>query len=227
MGKKLILLLCFITLLLLSASYDRWELVKDKENIKVFAKISTGSDLKEFKAETVINARIEVIMSVLRDIPAWVQWLPKCIESRVVNKLNDYSWIIYCVSDAPWPVKDRDYVIERTELLEYESGRAVISFNSTKEEIVPCNKDIVRMKLSGEWIITYIDREHVKIEYTMKSNLGGKLSSSMINNENQNFIYKTILGLKKIVTNEKYINAGEKSKDREEIENFRNKNNLN
>ena len=95
-------------------AYDSadWHLDFDKEGIKIFTKTQTDSDYHAFKAEAVLNAPIQDIMAVMANPGSCMEWVHGCIESWGLKEESFNKRYAYSVNDLPWPVQDRDYVIE-------------------------------------------------------------------------------------------------------------------
>jgi hypothetical protein len=102
-----------------------WELLRDKDGIKVYKKHSVDSKIVEFKGVTVVNAKIETIMEVKLDFKATAEWLLFVEEVRVLKGLekkdNDFNMSIYLSTDMPWPVSNRDCLMNVTGVLKFDS----------------------------------------------------------------------------------------------------------
>jgi len=70
-----------------------WRTVRSADGITVHTRDVADSDMDEFKAVTVLPARIEVISEVFRDGSSYSKWMADCIEARIVKgrKLKNFS----------------------------------------------------------------------------------------------------------------------------------------
>ena len=212
---KVIVLIILILSAVFAHADDNWDLIKDSEGIQVLNKNVAGSEIKEFKATAIIDAPIEVIFEVMADVPAESLWMDSCIESKiikhidkfVISKDNYYSKdLVYNAIHGTFPVANRDFIVE-TEMRGYLKKRSInINIRAVIDSGIPVREGYVRItELTGSWFFQYIDRNHTSVVYQINQNPGGNLPSSIVNYINKNMPYKTILGLREITKNEKYI----------------------
>src|SRR5512137_1378703 len=84
-----------------------WNLKIQKDGIEVSTRPVKGSDLDEFMGTTDIDASIDVVYAVIKDVPAATQWMADCKENREIRKIDEYKSVQFNVTKAPWPVSDR------------------------------------------------------------------------------------------------------------------------
>ncbi len=197
---------------LANAGAEEWTLESNTNDIAVYTRPFEGSDINEFKGVATLNAGIEVLLALLQDVGAQTEWMERCLKSEIVEKINEFERIVYNVTDVPWPFSDRDVVVKQNVKVD-KKGRLIISFSSTNSELVPVNKNRIRMKtLKGEWIFELLDRNHTKVTYSIKTNPGGSLPAFMVNYASAKIPYKTLSGMKRMVTKQKYIKAAKRIK---------------
>jgi len=178
-----------------------------------------GSDLKEFIAITLIDARMEVVGEVFRDIEAQPLWMSTCIEARIVKKIDRNRLIIYTVMNSPWPAKDRDIVIKNDTMYDLKNGKGLITFEALKEPLVPLRKDRVRItELIGSFKMEYLGRDKTKLIYRQIVNPGGDVPLELAYLMIKNNPYKTLLSLKKIVKNATYATQAKENPDEKIID---------
>lgn len=199
-----------------------WQFSKSVDGIQIYTKTIDNSKISEFKGITIVDARIEVVGMVLRDISAYTQWMSGCMESRIIEKFDENNLITYYTQETPWPVQNRDVVIKATTQIDWERGSVIVNFQSIEDVRMPPTEKFVRMnEMRGEWQLKYVDRTHTKITFLLKLDPAGAIPAFMVNSSNNNFQYHTLLNLKKMVTQQKYLDAANQSKDREMIEKYR------
>ncbi len=222
--KTILMLLLFLSGTPAHAEYN-WEQVKYSDGIKIFNRQVEGSEIKEFKAEAIIDAPLEIIFEVMIDVDAGPQWMNRCIESRLVKNVDRFILskhgfhsknIVYNATGVPFPVSNRDLIVETNINFDFKTGSLDINFHSVNDSSVPVRKGYVRITdLTGSWSFKYIDAGHTKAIYQIKQNPGGSLPSSIINYSSKNLPYNTITALRKIVNDPKYIiTAAKRKKDR-------------
>lgn len=182
-----------------------WKLAIQKDGIDVSTRPVKGSDFDEFMGSADIDASIDVVYAVLTDIPAATQWMADCKENREIRKIDEHASVQFNVTKTQWPVADREALCIVTEKKDEKTGKITFEFHETNDPPVPVGKGNVRMpEISGQWVLTPINRDHTKVIYTVKSNPGGSLPKYLANTKSKEIPYKTLLGLKMMVKKDKY-----------------------
>jgi hypothetical protein len=182
-----------------------WKLAIRKDGIDVSTRPVKGSDFDEFMGSADIDASIDVVSAVLKDIPVATQWMADCKENREIRKIDERTSVQFNVTKAPWPVSDRESLCIVTEKKDEKTGKITFEFHETNDPSVPVGKGNVRMpEISGQWVLTPINRDHTKVIYTVKSNPGGSLPKSLANMKSKDIPFNTLMGLKMMVKKDKY-----------------------
>ena len=182
-----------------------WKLAIQKDGIDVSIRPVKGSDFDEFMGTADIDASIDVVYAVLKDIPAATQWMADCKENREIRKIDERTSVQFNVTKAPWPVSDRESLCIVTEKKDEKTGKITFEFHETNDPSVPVGKGNVRMpEISGQWVLIPVNRDHTKVIYTAKSNPGGSLPKALANMKSKDIPYNTLLGLKMMVKKDKY-----------------------
>jgi hypothetical protein len=182
-----------------------WKLAKEGDGIQVFTRPVVDSDNDEFLGITDVEAPIKVILEVYRDIPSFPQWFGFCRDIELFRRDTATHEIIYFVLATPWPVSDRDMVIDVVYSVDLEGGESRIFMNALKEDLVPQQDKYVRMtKLIGECVLTRIDEDTTHVTYTVNSDPAGYIPAAISNMLSKNQPYDTLKGLKKMVRDDKY-----------------------
>ena len=209
-----------VTLLVLSAAalwaQGEWSLVRNSDGIRVFTRPSENSSLDQFMGKTFVDARLEVVVELIRDVDAQPQWMADCIEARVVKKYTEEDILVYNVTRAPWPVSNRDVVVRSKGGIDVKSGKVSIIFNAVKDSPVPPRSGIVRMTdLLGQWHLKKVGEDKTEVTYIMRANPAGNIPASIANMTSKSIPFRTLSNMKQMVKKEKYINlAREKYKQR-------------
>ncbi|MBN2297586.1 MAG: START domain-containing protein [Deltaproteobacteria bacterium] len=182
-----------------------WKPAKHGDGIQVYTRPSQDSPSDEFLGVTDVNAPMKVILEVFKDTPSFPHWYGFCRDIRLINRMSDTHEIIYFILATPWPVSDRDMVIDVIIDKHIEEGVAIISMNALKEEIVPVQEKYVRMtRLIGRATLTKIDENSTHVTYTVSSDPAGYIPAAISNMLAKDQPYLTLKGLKEMVKNDKY-----------------------
>lgn len=199
-----------IILLFLMPGYlnaeDQWTLKKDSNGVKVYSTPSAGEDLIIFKGVTEINAPIEVVTEVVKDIPSYTQWYWQCKEARILKSDPGKRTIVfYFVSHPGWPVSDRDFIIYNTQVGDPKSGEVSFALGNITEDIVPRQEGIVRLKhVSGGWNIKKIDKNKTSVTLLIKTEPGGSVPKAVANMVMGDTPFNTLKELKRMAAMDKY-----------------------
>jgi hypothetical protein len=119
----------------LTHAEEPWKLAKEGEGIKVFTRAVPGSAANEFKGIAEIEAPIEVIMEVFKDIPSYPRWYGFCRETKLIKEDTETHRIIYFyfVLKTMGPVMDRDMVIEAISRFDKQAGTAFITTTALQD----------------------------------------------------------------------------------------------
>lgn len=185
-------MLLFLLLIgsLSSSAQRNWTSKRDKNGIEVFVKDAPGSKLKAYKAISKTTASIEECANLLLDFTSHVKWSYTVIQSDPLADSEDGNPRAYMVMDAPWPVDDRDIVIEgaKEKLGENKILVTLTALSGVKEEV----KGMVRVTLSTTtWLFERKDGTTF-ITYEGLSDPGGNIPEWLINALLVDVPYETI-----------------------------------
>jgi len=202
--------LIIVSVLILSAvalwAQGEWNPVRNADGIRVFTRPSENSSLDEFMGKTIVDARLEVVVELIRDVDAQPQWMADCIEARVVKKYTEEDILVYNVTRAPWPVSNRDVVVRSRGGIDVKSGKVSIIFNAVKDSPVPSRSGIVRMTdLLGQWHLKKTGDNKTEVTYIIRANPAGNIPASIANMTSKNIPFRTLSNMKQMVKKEKYI----------------------
>ncbi len=175
---------------------NEWELRKDKNGIKVYTRTNTNSGIVEYKAETTAKTEISKLIKVVNDVENYPDWMANCESASVFNKINDSIRTDYLKTKVPWPMDDRDIVLEYRIVNNTEYYYSAI-MNSVPD-VIPEKDNIVRIKeAKGVWVFKKKDKYSVEIIYQFYGDPEGNIPSWIINMFIVIGPYETLLNLKK------------------------------
>ncbi|MFO8049844.1 MAG: START domain-containing protein [Desulfosudaceae bacterium] len=211
-------------LLLMSAAglaESEWEHLYTKDGIEIYKKTFPGTDVCAFKGVGFVDAKMEVIGCVLRDIPSYPQWMAKCKKALVLKDIDRNTKILYNAINAPFPYKDRDMVVKNETLYHLDNGTAEITFGVADDtSLAPPTSKYVRVEeLSGRYLLEFFGREKTRLTYLHRAHPGGNIPVSIANRvEIRDYPYTNIKGLRKMVKKQEYIEKGAASPEHDLIE---------
>lgn len=183
-----------------AAGHMIWKHVVSRGGVEVWTRSVPGSDFEDFMARTVIDAPLDAVEQVIDDVPASEQWVPDCKEAKVIRTFGDSRKEILFVTEAPWPISDREALVISDKHKELKTGETVIDFHTVDDPSVPTGKGRVRIPaMNGRWVLSPVDREHTRITYSLKGDPGGYLPPQVSRMVSRKIPFNTLLGLKDMV----------------------------
>jgi START domain len=202
----------------LSAVAGNWTMIKDNDGIKVYERPVAGTDLMEYTGVALIDAKIEVIGEVLRDVPSYPSWLTDCSFARVIKKYDRNTLVIH-IELKPPIIKGRDVVLKDKAVYDWDNGKALVTFTATEEAPIPDNKDRVRVTdMTGVFDMEYFGRDKTKFIYKLRVDPAGNIPKKFAYAVMKNYPYDTLKRLKRMAGIKKYQELSKGSYDEKQVE---------
>ncbi len=184
-------------------SLPGWDFTKDKDGVKIFTRKADDSKFKDFHAIVKMKTTVKNLVDLYLDVNRCADWLPDCKSAKIVEKLSETKLVTYTEVNNPWPIKNRDYVLQINLTQNSSTGEAHIDFTDL-QDTVPENKCCVRMgKVKGFWNFTPADEGYVIVTYEYQFHPGGDLPVSAVNSAVPDLAYDTLTKMKKYIENTK------------------------
>ncbi|MBQ0732149.1 MAG: START domain-containing protein, partial [Oleispira antarctica] len=176
-------------------------------NLKIFTRQVENSDLKEFKGEMMVKTTMKTLAALLLDDQAATQWMHLCEKFEIVERTDELNAVIYFINGAPWPVSDRDAVIQSSMTQDPESLVVTVAIN-TLDDRLPKDDDYVRIaRMSGFWLFEPKEAGQVLVTYQIHANPGGGLPTWLANSVVVDTPYGTMTQMVEMLKLEKYQQA--------------------
>lgn len=204
-GNRILIVLAFFLLAFVQkdVKVTQWEIVKKRNNITVSSRENSLSEVKEIRAETTINTSLSSLVYLIKHIEKQTEWAYAIMEAKVVRKYSNFHWVAYTMTDAPWPVDDRDCV---TDVAMRQFSDSSIYINSYEvDSIIKPKKDVVRIPMiKAHWLLTPISAHKTRVRFQILLELGGSVPSWVVNLFIETGPYNTLRDFKEEVEKEKY-----------------------
>jgi hypothetical protein len=182
MARYSLLILTFICILIpgVASAGTAWVLKKNEEGIKVYVANIPNSGLKAVKVECTINATMQQLKTLLMDAKAHEQWVYNTKSSYAIKNITADHQIYYSEISMPWPVKNRDVVVDLQLTEDKTAGIMKVSAKAIPGHVQ--EKDAVRIKFSDvSWTVTAIADKQLKIEYIAQADPAGSIPEWVTN----------------------------------------------
>ncbi|HXS38223.1 MAG TPA: START domain-containing protein, partial [Flavipsychrobacter sp.] len=160
---------------------DKWELKKDEDGIKVYTANTPGSNLKAIRAEFITKGTPAKLAAILLNVNSQKDWVYSTKSAAIVKRISENEIIYYSEKSMPWPVSNRDVVMDLKISQDKVSGYMTVNISSVNN-LVAVKKNIVRVPSSNAtWKVTPINNSTMKIEYEGQADPGGSIPAWITN----------------------------------------------
>lgn len=175
---------------------DGWEYIGTDRNVTLYKKTVEGSDLVAFRGVTYADLHIGKLYGVLREPKERPNWVDRYAndETYIRTAERQVYWIHF---GLPWPVSDRDYVLESVAKLDPERGRVTVNIESTEHEKKPPDDCCVRaiVKRTYYEFTAIPGEEKTKLIVEVHTDPKGSLPTWLVNLIQKTWPSKTLDGL--------------------------------
>lgn len=182
------------------ASDAGWEHETTDEGVAVYLKEEAGRNLPVFKGIGTVEGNLFELLAVLDDANRHTEWMANCIKSKILKPINEFDRIMYNRTEAPWPVSDRDVVLEAICSANMERKEFLSQFRNVGFAGMPKQEGAVRMpRLRGFWRFVAIDERRTKATYQIDADPGGMLPDWVVERASVKLPIQSIVGLRRQV----------------------------
>jgi ribosome-associated toxin RatA of RatAB toxin-antitoxin module len=201
----LLTLLCSMWQVTARAQETKWDLKKNANGIKVYTSATPGSAIKSIKATLEFDAPLEALIALVKDVESYSTWVYKCSENKLIKRVNDTIQIFRHVTDAPFPLDDRDQV-SRMVIHVHEGGAEIQT--QVVNGILPEQPGFVRLHRShASWKFTVGENSKINAVYHLSFDPNGNVPAWLINLFITEGPYESLVKMKSVVHQEKYLEA--------------------
>lgn len=181
--KKVILMACAVAMLATAQAkpLDNAKLSMNKNNIKVWTYQNSQNPVFLYKAETIYDTPLEKAVGLILDVDHAVQWVPYMGSVKVLSRDDKKGeFLLYMVLDFPFPLKDRDLVVQGKMV---KDAQGVISIkNKAIDKGYAKNPDYVRLThYEGDWSFQKLANNKVKVSTYGYANPEGSIPLTFVN----------------------------------------------
>ena len=175
-----------------------WEVITEREGIVVSRRSAPGRGFPELRAVGEVPGTPYEVLAILVDVPGYAKWLPDCLEAKTVRKIDEWRSFIYTRTDVPWPVPDRDVVVDNQVIFTEPPFKVSIAFSAVKAPDVGRRQGVVRMsKATGFYAVEAIDESRSLVHYQVDADPGGILPDWLISMQSTRNPFETLAGLRR------------------------------
>ena len=115
----------------------------------------------------------------------------------MIKAIGDRKFIVYNVTNAPWPVSDRDVLVESEATYDKASRTVTIDMKSIESPDVPKVNGLVRMpRLIGKFTLRSVNDKVTHVTYEIDADPGGMLPHWLVRMASKDIPYITLTNLR-------------------------------
>jgi START domain-containing protein len=180
------------------AQASDWEVIAERDEIVVSRRPVQGRSFPQLRAVGEVPGTPYEVLAVLLDVPAHVRWLPDCVESKSLRELDAWRNIIYTRTDAPWPVSDREAIIENEVIFLDPPSKLKVTFEAVPSPDIPRARGTVRMRtVNGFYSVEAIDDRRSLVQYELDADPAGALPAWLVTMQSTRNPFQTVAGLRR------------------------------
>lgn len=193
------------------AASEDWKKIGESDGIVGYTRPTTKSSVDEIKAVGIVDAPVAVVEAVIRDISVMPEYAYLCKEAFMINtpEIKSEGDVIsfYSLTNLPFPVSDRDAVAKSIWTVDKATGTVYCHAEGVKTAYKQ-SKDVVRMPLSIiDCTLVPKGANKTQVIYQILADPGGELPSWLVKMLSKDYGIKTIAGLRKMATKDKFKNV--------------------
>ncbi len=186
------------------AETNPWQLKKFGNGISIYTRTTENSKYKELKSVFQIKTSLSSIIALLNDFESYPQWVYRCEKSKAIKKDSDKHLIRYQSIMAPWPVDNRDMVLDVNS---YQDEKTKIVYQKViclPDYISPVAGHVRIREFRAQWTLKPLKNGMVEVEYELLVNPGGNIPAWIVNMAVVDGPFETSVNMKEWLMKDKY-----------------------
>jgi hypothetical protein len=136
-----------------AGQHPTWKRISGDDGITVYSRKMANSSVVALKAESIIQVPIGKVMTVMDQIEQQPEWVPSLTEAKEVKRISFYERVVYSSGNAPWPVKDREFLVHSKLAVDQAERKMAVTMQSIEDPEVPVHRRRVRGELHTSTIV--------------------------------------------------------------------------
>ncbi len=161
-----------------------WKEISNHNGILVYrpTTFDHNSGLVPIKFKAVIKHPIGKVLTVLANEKRKLEWMPKLKEIKLLERKSIQDFTVYYRYSAPWPFKDRDFVIQNLGSFDPKTFVVSVDLISVKNEKKPETSKTVRGTTYDAYSIISPDSNgNTNVEMAFLNDFGGLIPKFIVN----------------------------------------------
>jgi len=183
----------------MSLAQGNWELKCNKNAIQVYTRKPLTGNLKELRVICELATTKSLLIKTIQDINSYAKWVYSTKANTLLKTVNAQQLIYHSVSHLPWPLKDRDLIVQLSIIPGIDNNNFEMSAVSLPNYL-PLDGNFVRVPYSSAlWKVTVLNEHSLKIDYTFSVDPGGNIPTWLVNSTLAIGPYNSFVKLKELL----------------------------
>jgi len=203
--KTITTLLLVLSAGMAGATERDWKLVTDRDDIKVYRAHTDDSLIKTFRGETEVALKdFRSIAAIMDDYDFVAEWLHMVSEIRGVSRVSPYDRTVWLTTRLPWPVSDRDVVLNVWQEQDAQSYTLRMPFRN-RAEVMEEKDGYVRIpRMEGYLEFQPLAPGRIKLTVEVILDPGGYLPAWLANLILRDIPYFSLKRFRAVANDERY-----------------------
>ncbi len=190
-----------------NAAAADWKVRKQGDDVTVSTQPAPGFSLSASRAVTRVAVGVDAVLALLSDAPSFPYWFSDCKENRVLAQAGAGTRVVYVVTDAPFPVSDRDSIVRTRVSHDAVTGAVLVSMLGQPTYIPPYAGRVRVPKLEGLWTLKPVSATETEVIFEVRADTGGSVPAFLAERQVTSGPFETMRNLRKWVQKPRYRNA--------------------
>lgn len=174
-----------------------WEVVAERDGIVASQRMIEGRNLPQLRAQGEVRGTPYEILAVLLDVPNYHAWVPDCAVATTLGKPGRWRSTIYTRTDLPWPVQDRETVIDQEVFFVRAPTLVNVTFRAIEApDLAPADGTIRVNSAEGSYTIEALDGRRSRVTYLVDADPGGRVPAWLVVMQSRRNPLGTLAGLR-------------------------------
>lgn len=176
---------------------NQWELVDERNGVKVYSLKSPGSDLTQVKGVVRVRSTLGGLVQFMGDADVCDDY--GCYDVKTIDAWDEKLQYGSFRVNFPRPFKPREFVI-RTQVHQNPKTKEVVLEYAAAPEKAPLDDCCFRVtNMNNSWRFKPVGNGIVEAEYHMNMNEGGFIPAVMLNRVRPKVVYRVLATLQKLL----------------------------
>lgn len=175
------------------------DLKKDKDGIKVYTCKTDSSKFRSLVAEFELeNVSFEELRHFLWNVTNYSNWQYNMVSSTLLKKVDDTAIIYRSEVDAPWPVENREMIVQLNALKDTANNQRTFTMHTVPFPY-PETDALTRVPYSeARWTVKKVATK-LYVRYELNIDPGGYVPPMLVNFAMAEGPYESFRNLKKLI----------------------------